>query len=812
MANRSFVASLPIHLKGTLAIAALALLYIVTARFGMLMASLPGGVTAVWPPTGIFIALVCRLGYRIWPGILLGALISSIYELQHIKPELAFPVTVAIALSFSLGNTLAPLLTTFGFNRYIQSEQIFDRTENIGKFVVIAVLGVVPASVLGSIVLGLTHLTSWADYSQIWWTWLLSDIVSTCIFAPPLLLWTQPRSAVSADSLQPSLSLWPRLIKQEIILRDIELLALIMMMILVCLAAFWQSYPLEYVLLPLLLWATFRFGQSTMLLFSFVVSVVAVSFTAKGMGPFIRSSPHESLLLLQSFISVISITVLVFSAALRERMAAQADLAKAYLSMESRVAERTAAIQSANEALLTEVNERRQAENALRESQHYIQQLNTNLERQVQDRTAQLRRSYDFIALLKRITDKIRDHLNQDQILQTAVKELALGLEVDCCNTALYDLDYGTSTICYEYTRSLPQSQGRVSQMARFPEIYGQLLEGEYFQFCSIVPSPVRGHVAMLACPIADDRGILGDLWLVNQKDYVFTEQDIRLVQQVANQCAIALRQARLYQEAQTQVIELERLNRLKDDFLSTVSHELRSPMSNIKMAIQMLGVVLRQEGILEASSHKASRYFRILQDECRREISLINDLLDLSRLDAGTEPLTLTNVDLHAWLPPAIEPFLERIQNQQQQLHLHMPDELPLLKTDESILERIFTELVHNACKYTPAHETIRVSVVATETAMELCISNSGVQIPEKEMNRIFDKFYRIPSNDPWKHGGTGLGLALVKKLVDHISADIQVKSGDRQTQFIVQLPLLPVSPMPAVTVPEIPLHPLES
>ena len=103
-----------------------------------------------------------------------------------------------------------------------------------------------------------------------------------------------------------------------------------------------------------------------------------------------------------------------------------------------------------------------------------------------------------------------------------------------------------------------------------------------------------------------------------------------------------------LYQTAQAQVQALERLDQAKDDFLSTVSHELRSPMTSIKMATQMLEIQLTRTGMLDAAgTSPISRYFQILKSQSEREIQLINDLLDLARLDAHTETLTLTTLDL---------------------------------------------------------------------------------------------------------------------------------------------------------------------
>jgi signal transduction histidine kinase len=483
-----------------------------------------------------------------------------------------------------------------------------------------------------------------------------------------------------------------------------------------------------------------------------------------------------------------------------------------------------------------------------------------------QQQTQRLQTMLEFEALLRRITDRVRDSLDEAQILQTAVQELAMGLETYSCDTGRYDLDQGTSTIAYEYIRctQIPTAQGLVFQLAEYLNIYSQLLRGRYLQFCWIVspvhPRPLNQPLSVLCCPIIDDQGVIGDIWLYKRADTYFEIESVRLVEQVANQCAIAIRQARLYQAAQAQVRELEQLNCLKDEFLNTVSHELRSPMANIEMAIQMLELLLFQnqpsrtsevisrnlkatadfraldhcnasachstdcqspniETLPNLTSFQQSvRYFRMLQDECSRETNLINDLLDLSRLEAGTEPIVLTTISLQMWIPHVIEPFLERARNQYQQLRVEVSEALPLVSIDLRSLERILTELVHNACKYTPMGEEIRVmadyvsgEAVAVQcdrskfswlTPLNSClpsnspqlmlqVSNSGVEIPAAELPRIFDKFYRIPKNDLWQCSGTGLGLALVKRLAEHLGAKIWAESRNNQVTFILTLPI---------------------
>jgi len=287
-----------------------------------------------------------------------------------------------------------------------------------------------------------------------------------------------------------------------------------------------------------------------------------------------------------------------------------------------------------------------------------------------------------------------------------------------------------------------------------------------------------------------DDQGAIGDLWLFKPTEAEFDELEIRLVQQVANQCAIAIRQARLYQTAQSQVQELRRLDALKDDFLSTVSHELRTPVANIRMAIEMLEINLIRGGTLGISPDKAARYLNILRNECEREAGLINNLLDLQRLTAEAQPLYLGVIDLPTWLPQIVQPFEERAQARQQSLQLEIAPDLPPLLSDAGSLAQVLSELLNNACKYTPDQERITVSAVAIAGGIAIQVTNTGIEIPANELPQVFDKFYRVPSADPWKQGGTGLGLALVQKLIEHLGGAIAVLSEAGQTQFTLTLP----------------------
>lgn len=334
-----------------------------------------------------------------------------------------------------------------------------------------------------------------------------------------------------------------------------------------------------------------------------------------------------------------------------------------------------------------------------------------------------------------------------------------------------------------------------------------QNLDLELVSICS------QGHIqTLLVTPLLYLQHYLGSISLYSchphadsedaGKGRIWNADERGLVKTIADQCAIAIHQAQLYQQVQDlntnlaqqveertaqlqqKMRELERLNSLKDDFLSTVSHELRTPMSNIKMAIHMLNQF--------PLDPRQKRYIKILEAECSRETELINDLLDLQRLEAGGNQIRSEPIKIPIWLPRALEPFQSRIKDRELNLKVNCEQTIPTFHCDRISLDRILAELLNNACKYTPKKGEVSLTVQYLEfpqPMLHLQVTNQA-EIPEQELPRIFDKFYRVPNADPWKQGGTGLGLALVQKLIDQLAGEITVSSRQGTTIFIVKLP----------------------
>lgn len=432
---------------------------------------------------------------------------------------------------------------------------------------------------------------------------------------------------------------------------------------------------------------------------------------------------------------------------------------------------------------------------AIQQSQLYerIRYLNAHLQSQVEEQTAALQQSLRFDRLLREITAKIRDTLDEKQVLATVVRELGTSLNLLCCDTGIYDPSGTYSIITHEFSALENSHPHRTYSLTDDAGIHFWLRRGYPTQFCMITPGSrtYRGKfLATLACPIRDHEKVLGDIWLFRECEQTFSAAEVALVEQVANQCGIALRQSRLFQAAQNQVALLERLNRLKDDFLSTVSHELRTPMSNITMALEMIQNRLKN---LRIEDSLLQRYCQVLRTESKREINLINDLLELTQLDANTTPINVIPLDTSSYVKQLIAPFQAEATGAGITFEAIWNDPLPSLTTDPNHLSRILEELLTNACKYTPPGNLIRLRVCHDRENIFVYVFNSGVTIPQEEHQRIFDRFYRIPNRDPWKYPGTGLGLSLVKKLVELLGGQIWLRTGPAWVEFGVQLPLSP-------------------
>jgi signal transduction histidine kinase len=275
----------------------------------------------------------------------------------------------------------------------------------------------------------------------------------------------------------------------------------------------------------------------------------------------------------------------------------------------------------------------------------------------------------------------------------------------------------------------------------------------------------------------------------------IIQNQTLRQVQSLVDERTTQLQrslevQGKLYEKTRQQIDQLRQLNQLKDEFLSTMSHELRTPLTSMSLAIRML----RQAGI---SPERQAKYLDILEQQCTQEINLINDLLQLQQLESHKAPLKLETIDINSKLQDLSESFTQTWVDKGLAIKLDLPKTPPLLQTDADSFERILQELLTNAGKYSDPDTSVVLKVVHQVDRIVLTLTNTGSGISPEDMTQIFDKFRRGQGVTQQAIGGTGLGLALVKCLVQHLNGSIYAASSAMndsayETCFTLTLPQL--------------------
>jgi signal transduction histidine kinase len=249
-------------------------------------------------------------------------------------------------------------------------------------------------------------------------------------------------------------------------------------------------------------------------------------------------------------------------------------------------------------------------------------------------------------------------------------------------------------------------------------------------------------------------------------------------------------------------ITKLESSCRQKDDFINNISHDLRAPLMNIRMAMRMLKNSLRKDPEIAnlLIGHRAEKYLTILEQECDREVELINNILELQRLELSIFPdpgsakarVSLEAVEIATWLPMTIEPFIHRASMDRQRITTTISEWLPAIATDRDSLTKIFTELLNNACKYTIVEGQIFVVIDGNPASNWLTIIiRNQAEISPQHLPHIFKQFYRVPGGDRAKQSGSGLGLSIVQKLVQHLNGEIEVASTGGWTEFEIKLPV---------------------
>src|SRR5881396_2573851 len=299
---------------GLPAIVILTAVYFIAVKLGLMLASLHASASPVWPAAGIALAALLVLGYRAWPAIFVGAFLVNVSTAGN----------VATSLAVASGNTLEALCGAWLVNRFAGGTTVFDRPQGVFKFAVAAVLSTIISPAFGVTSLALAGFADWTNYRAIWLTWWLGDTTGDLVFTPLVLLW--------------SVASKRRWNKKE----AAEVGALLLLLVVLSAVVFggWpavsaRNYPIVLICGPIVIWTAFRFTQRETAAGIFILSAIAVWGTLHGFGPFVRETENQSLLAVQWWTAVLSITAMALSASMAERRRVEEELQQQKVVVES---------------------------------------------------------------------------------------------------------------------------------------------------------------------------------------------------------------------------------------------------------------------------------------------------------------------------------------------------------------------------------------------------------------------------------------------------------------------------------------------
>jgi len=388
--------------------------------------------------------------------------------------------------------------------------------------------------------------------------------------------------------------------------------------------------------------------------------------------------------------------------------------------------------------------------------------------------------------------------LDFGRLMETLVHGLVRGVPLTHCVLMIYDAER-SAFVVYREDATVGEGVGAVairgdSRIVQWLNQTGRVLVKEevklnpeiatYFETAEGELDAIK---ATLIVPLKIESKLTGIL-LVGEKlsGDIFDDQELEVLAVLANQVAISLENARLYEELSESNAQLMQASRLKSQFLASMSHELRTPLNSI---IGFSKVLLnRFDGEL---TERQETYIRSVHNSGAHLLQLINGILDFSRIEAGKLEMISEELDLHELIDECIESSIPLARGKQMKLEKNVPLELPPLSGDRTKVKQILLNLLSNAIKFT-AQGRVLVSVVAEPDAIRVSVADTGIGIREDDLAHLFEPFQQLDNPVARSAGGTGLGLAISKKFVELHGGRIWAESRENQgSTFHFTLPL---------------------
>lgn len=704
-------------------IVAITIVYFVAARLGLMLAYPETNATPIWLPTGIALSAVLLLGNRIWPSIALGAFIANFEQLAGLG--LSVPVSLAASFCTSAGNTLEALAGAYLIHRFTETRNPFEKSADVLAFIAFgAMISTAISATIGTATFCFS-ISEWGTFVSIWLTWWLGDAVGAIVLVPLIMTYTRFEDA--------EWGFWP-MAANLLIMTSIVAVSYIV---------FFMSYPLDFLLVPVLIISAFRLGQFGSAIAICIISGLSIYSTVNGIGIFAAKTPNESLLLQQGFIGSIAIATMVLAAIVSEQKKSQPKL----LESERKYRE---LVENANSIIL--------------------------------------RWSRDGkITFLNKFGLKFFGY-TQKEILGRHV----VGTIVPETESTGRDLRPLMDKICADpkdFENNINENMRRNGERVWISWTNKTVLDkqGQVIEVLSI-GSDITEH-RKLEGELKKYREHLEELVQNRTKDVKDAQNALVNLLEEANEAKSELEQANE---------KLKELDRLKSMFIASMSHELRTPLNSI---IGFTGIML--QGLAGGINDEQRDQLGRVRRAGRHLLALITDVIDVSKIEAGKVAVHTEVCDMAGVIGEAVAAIRPEADKKELTIEMSVPQDV-FLMTDRRRLLQCVLNLLSNAVKYTErgsVHVAVRMiarndgreedgrwtkddgggkkdvaSIVKGSKAtgrpssIVISVTDTGIGIADADLPLLFDSFVRLESHLKIKTHGTGLGLYLTKKIATEL------------------------------------------
>ncbi len=753
--------------------------YIVFGKLGLTFASINPSSTAIWPPTGIALAMLLFFGNRIAPALFIGAFLVN----------LTTSGTIITSIYIALGNTLEGLVGSYLVKKFANGIDAFETISTMFKFIFwSAIVSTMVSATIGVATLILGGLATPSQGAAIWFTWWLGDMGGNIIIAPLLLVWKQNLSIHFTYK------------------KTFHFLLVLVCLFLITIIVFSGILPYAYLCIPLAVWIALKFEQKGATAITIIVTVIAIFYTLHGQGPFSKEqSLNQSLLLLQMFLDIFALTSLTFATtvlAIKKHDQIVKSHDARFKALIENSFDAVVLIDATSKILYASPSAKRLLGYSPEELQGMVgfdlilpedhkstmqslAQLVLKPQGTVTVEYRAIRKDKKIVwieatgtnllfepyvnAVVVNFHDITERKISQEITLQEKLEDEAMLSSI------------GEGIIATDNTGKITIANKAACNMLGWKEkeLVGQLIvkvipmENETEK---LLPTSERPMTKVLS---------LGKKVVSSPTHYYVGRNKNKFPVQFTITPIILDKKIIGTIEVFRDITAEKAIDKAKSEFVSLASHQLRTPLTTISWYVEEL--IAGEKNMSEKNQH----YLQQVYLANHRMVTLINALLNVSRLELGTLVIEPQQVNFVEATNQVLEDMRPQIEKKHITIKKYYPSDKPSILADAKMLTIIIQNILSNAVKYSKENGVVELKISQNKDGYLLCVKDNGYGIPPTQTSKIFTKMFRANNAQSIDPEGSGLGLYIVKSILDSIGGKIWFESEENKgSTFFVLLP----------------------